>query len=436
MNNENNNLNNENNSDVSVDNFFDPQTEENESNIPLGQENNMGFSNDVPTSMTNDNLSPNTELNTSMQTGDTEVNNDFNSVASNNSGVNTEMNDVGMNAQQDVMPNNNGINTSFNVPNNFDVSDTNNSIDNLNSSNSDNTSDLQRSINVEQPNIKNDVSSSVPQADTNIDMNSSIPVNPTINMEQPTANPEPMNNLNNMSGQNQNVGTPSNITVVNKKSNKGLIIVLVVVIILAVASAIGAYFLIINKDSNTKNDFETNNNPTNTNPSGTSTADTTSDKTSSDTIENDGFIYTKKSGYNYEIESGVLYAYSNSSAFQFIVMPAKYENIVTQTNVIEDVMTESGVALSNKKESSYDGIKALSYEALYEGHNVLYFVYPINNTNYSMQVLAFNKANTINYDLITEAMKLTEDIKKSGSSTYSKKNSDLNVATINDNLFK
>lgn len=436
MNNENNNLNNENNSDVSVDNFFNPQTEENENNISLSQETNMGLSNDVSNSMTNDNLASNTELNTSMPSVDTEVNSDFGTAASNNSGVNTEMNDVGMNAQQDVMPNNTGFNTSVNMPNNIGVSDTNNSIDNLNNANSYTSPDLQRSINVEQPNIKNDVSSNVPQADTNIDMNSSIPVNPTINIEQPTANPEPMNNLNNMADQNQSVGTPSNITVVNKKSNKGLIIVLIVVIILAVASAIGAYFLILNKDSNTKNDFETNNNPTNTNPSGTSTADTTSDKTSSDTIENDGFIYTKKSGYNYEIESGVLYAYSNSSAFQFIVMPAKYENIVTQTNVIEDVMTESGVTLINKKESSYGGTKALSYEALYEGHNVLYFVYPINNTNYSMQVLAFNRANTISYDLITEAMKLTEDIKKSGSSTYSKKNSDLNVATINDNLFK
>ena len=280
-------------------------------------------------------------------------------------------------------------------------------------------------------NIKNDISASTPGTDTNIDMNGSTPVNATINVEQPSVNPEPMNN---MGMPDQNNVPPQNITIVNKKSNKGLIIVLVIVMILAIAAAIGTYFLVIKKDSKTNNEYE---NPTSgTTDTSTTTGTNTGTGTSTDekTIENDGLIYTKKSGYNYQVDDGLLYAYNNSSAFQFSAFPVSYDMLIGQLSELEEMLTSEGCTFTNKKETVYSGKKVTSYEVLYDGKNVLYFMYPLDD-EYSMVVIAYDNSNSIKYNLISEAISLTSDVKKSDSSTSFKNKDASAFSSISDNLF-
>lgn len=446
MNDENNNLNNENNNEVSVDNFFDPQEGETLNNTPLDQENSTGLSDNVSNSEVSDNLTSNTELNPPMpsmdigtQTSDEIVDNGIGDEVSNNTDIvsndnmndNTEMTGVDGNNQQDIMPNTNEVSTNFNGPSDFSFSDAdinaNNGVDDLN----DNPSDLQKSINVEQPNIKNDISSSTPGTETNIDMNGSTPVNATINVEQPSVNPEPMNNIG---VQDQNTVPPQNITIVNKKSNKGLIIVLIIVMILAIAAAIGTYFLVIKKNSKTNNEYE---NPTSgTTDTSTTTGTNTGTGTSTDekTIENDGLIYTKKSGYNYQVDDGLLYAYNNSSAFQISAFPVSYDTLIGQLGELEEMLTNEGCTFTNKKETVYSGKKVTSYEVLYDGKNALYFMYPLED-NYSMVVIAYDKSNSIKYNLVNEAINLTSDVKKSDASTSFKNNDASTFSSISDSLF-
>ena len=427
MNNENNNLNNENNNEVSVDNFFNPQEGETVNNNPLEQGINTSLNSDVASGVVNDNLTANAEVNSQIPVVDT--NTQMNDEIINNDSMNgsVEMPTTGMNDQQAEVPSTN----DFVVPNNFGVNDINNGIDTMNGANN-NPDDLQKSINVEQPNIKNDISASTSGTDTNIDMNGSTPVNATINVEQPSVNPEPMNN---MGVQDQNTVPPQNITIVNKKSNKGLIIVLIIVMILAIAAAIGTYFLVIKKDSKTNNEYE---NPTSgTTDTSTTTGTSTGTGTSTDekTIENDGLIYTKKSGYNYQIENGILYAYNDSSAFQFSALPVSYDMLIGQLGALEETLTSQGYTFVNKKETVYSGKKVTSYEVLYDGKNVLYFMYPLYD-EYSMVVIAYDKSNSIKYDLISEAIKLTSDVKKSDTATYAKSSDDVKFSDISGKLFE
>ena len=426
MNNENNNLNNENNNEVSVDNFFNPQEGETVNNNPLEQGINTPQNNDVASGGVNDNLTANAEVNSQIPVMDT--NTQMNDEIINNDSMSgsVEMANTGMNNQQAEIPSTN----DFVVPNNFGVNDINNGIDTMNGANN-NPDDLQKSINVEQPNIKNDISASTPGTDTNIDMNGSTPVNATINVEQPSVNPEPMNN---MGMPDQNNVPPQNITIVNKKSNKGLIIVLVIVMILAIAAAIGTYFLVIKKDSKTNNEYE---NPTSgTTDTSTTTGTNTGTGTSTDekTIENDGLIYTKKSGYNYQVDDGLLYAYNNSSAFQFSAFPVSYDMLIGQLSELEEMLTSEGCTFTNKKETVYSGKKVTSYEVLYDGKNVLYFMYPLDD-EYSMVVIAYDNSNSIKYNLISEAISLTSDVKKSDSSTSFKNKDASAFSSISDNLF-
>ena len=237
-----------------------------------------------------------------------------------------------------------------------------------------------------------------------------------------------VNTINpNMSMNNQTINNTA-----KKKSNKGLIIVFIIVIVIAIASAVVAYILITNSDSKTENDYESNNGTNNTT---TNTTSNTTSTESSNTIEQDGFIFNKKSGYEYDNNSGILYIYGSNSAFQVSIFPYSFDIVSSKSTEIEDLMASYGYTLSNKKTTSYDGKNVLSYEISYEGKNVLYVVYSAPDTNYSVQLLAVSNDNTFNYNLITESFNLINDIKQSGTTTYAKTEDNIPFSSIGDNLF-
>lgn len=66
---------------------------------------------------------------------------------------------------------------------------------------------------------------------------------------------------------------------------------------------------------------------------------------------------------------------------------------------------------------------------------MLYVVYAAPDANYSVQLVAVSKDNTFNYNLITESFNLTNDIKKSGTTTYAKTDSSITFSSIGDKLF-
>ena len=255
-----------------------------------------------------------------------------------------------------------------------------------------------------------------------------------INNTNSINNIQPQSQLNTINEVNRNMGVNSQPipNSVKKKSNKGLIIVFIIVIVIALASAVVTYFVILNKDSKTENDYETNSDITN-NTNNTTATTTSTDN--SNTIEQDGFVFNKKSGYEYDNDSGNLYIYGSNSAFQVSILPYTFDTIFNKSNEIEDSMDSYGYTFNNKKTTAYDGKNVLSYEISYEGNNVLYVVYAAPDANYSVQLVAVSKDNTFNYNLITESFNLTNDIKKSGTTTYAKTDSSITFSSIGDKLF-
>ena len=62
-------------------------------------------------------------------------------------------------------------------------------------------------------------------------------------------------------------------------------------------------------------------------------------------------------------------------------------------------------------------------------------MYPLYD-EYSMVVIAYDKSNSIKYDLISEAIKLTSDVKKSDTATYAKSSDDVKFSDISGKLFE
>ncbi len=407
MNNENNNMNNNLNNgidNIGVDSFFNPQINNDPNNTNIGMNNNLN--NSINSSVPNPNMSNNNQMNNSINTVFPNTN------MNDNSGVVTE----------GINPNNTGIDST--IANN----DINQSVNNNQMNNS-----IDTGINT----FNNQQNVNMPKIDFgNIDNNVSNNVSNSMNVTQPINNVESnTNNLNNQSVEPRlntiNSAPNNNInTNVPKKSNKSLVIVLIVSIVVAIASAVVAYLIVTNNKSKTENDYENNSNNVISNT--TDTTQTVSDNTN--TIENDGFIYTKKAGYEYEVDEGALYVYGSNSMFQFIVIPTSLDEVFNRTSELEQVMTNYGYTFTNKNTTAYDGKNVLTYEISNGDINALYIVYAAPDANYSVQVIAIDKNSTFNYNLVTEAMSLTNDLENSGNSTLDKTSNDFNVPKISDKL--
>jgi len=407
MNNENNNMNNNLNNEIDnigVDSFFNPQINNDPNNTNIGMNNNVN--NSINSSVPNPNMSNNNQMNNSINTVFPNTN------MNDNSGVVTE----------GINPNNTGIDST--IANN----DINQSVNNNQMNNSIdtgiNTFNNQQNVNmpkIDFGNIDNNVSNNVSNS-----MNATQPINNvesnTNNLNNQSVEPQ-LNTINNAPNNNINTNVP-------KKSNKSLVIVLIVSIVVALASAVVAYLIVTNNKSKTENDYENNSNNVISNT--TDTTQTVSDNTN--TIENDGFIYTKKAGYEYEVDEGALYVYGSNSMFQFIVIPTSLDEVFNRTSELEQVMTNYGYTFTNKNTTAYDGKNVLTYEISNGDINALYIVYAAPDANYSVQVIAIDKNSTFNYNLVTEAMSLTNDLENSGNSTLDKNSNDFNVPKISDKL--
>lgn len=445
MNNENNNLNNDINN-IGIDNFFDPNI--NNNSIDNNQSvNNVVPNNNIGINNTDNAQYVNDSVNTVLSNNDDSINNANIVTPSITNGVNsmdvtsqTEFINPSDNMFDNVNHSINSVNEPIqtNTPNSMVYNSIDTSMSNMMSSNFDNNN-----------NVNNEI----------INMSSNIPdTNSNLNSNMNNAMPNGMNNStfvnnsfvpnNNIDGVNSNNIQPqvNTINTINpnmsmksqplnntakKKSNRVLIIVLIIVIVLAIASAVFAYLFIINKDSKTENDYESTNGTNNT----TNTTVTTTSTDNSNTIEQDGFVFNKKTGYEYDNDYGILYIYGSNSAFQVSILPYKFETIFAKSTEIEETMTNYGYAFNNKKTTAYDGKNVLSYEVAYEDNNVLYVVYAAPDANYSIQLVAVSRDNTFNYNLITESFNLTNDIKKTGTTTYAKTDDNIIFSSIGDNLF-
>ena len=76
----------------------------------------------------------------------------------------------------------------------------------------------------------------------------------------------------------------------------------------------------------------------------------------------------------------------------------------------------------------------MSYEVTNDGVNALYIIFSAPDTNYSVMTYAVSKDNTFNYNLVTEAFNLTDDLKSNGTTSYAKSNDTLNVPSIGNKL--
>ena len=412
MNNENNNMNNNLNNgidNIGVDSFFNPQ---------IGNDTNSGISNSM---VNNTGTGINNGINSSIPNTDIDNHNQTNT-SINTVFPNTSISDNNVGVTEEVNFNNAGINKDAVNTNNYQtISNSSINSQTMNNTNAGiNTFNNQQNVNmpkIDFGNIDNNVSNS---------MNATQPIN---NVESNT------NNLNNQSVEpqlNTINSAPNNSinTNVPKKSNKSLVIVLIVSIVVALASAVVAYLIVTNNKSKTENDYENNSNNVISNT--TDTTQTVSDNTN--TIENDGFIYTKKAGYEYEVDEGALYVYGSNSMFQFIVIPTSLDEVFNRTSELEQVMTNYGYTFTNKNTTAYDGKNVLTYEISNGDINALYIVYAAPDANYSVQVIAIDKNSTFNYNLVTEAMSLTNDLENSGNSTLDKTSNDFNVPKISDKL--
>ena len=68
--------------------------------------------------------------------------------------------------------------------------------------------------------------------------------------------------------------------------------------------------------------------------------------------------------------------------------------------------------------------------------NVLYFIYTTTDSNYVFEVFGGSSSNTFDYNLINEAISLTNGAKKSGATTYAKSDSKIGQIKIGDSLSK
>ena len=124
----------------------------------------------------------------------------------------------------------------------------------------------------------------------------------------------------------------------------------------------------------------------------------------------------------------------STTGFEVITTRVSYSAALTQTAELEQMMDSYGYKYGNKKISTYNGINALSYEITYSGINMLYFICTTPDPSYSFEIIALNKSNTFDYNLINEAMDLTSDAKKSNASTYAKSDDKVGQIKINDSL--
>ena len=413
MNNENNNMNNSLNNEIDnigVDSFFNPQID-NDTNgiISNGTMNNS-----------------NTVMNSNVNNGIPSPN------ISNNNQMNNNVNTVFPNAN--IMTNNNGssepssdgINAFNNVPINSTISSINDNqnfnTQPMNTNSSINTFNTQQSVNMPKMDFNNTSNSTnFTQSSNNVESNANgIGIS---NLNNQMVHPQ-VNTANSIPNNNVNTNIPK------KKGNKALIIILIISIVVAIASAVVAYLIVTNNSSKTENDYENNSNNIISNTTNT----TQTDPDNTNTIENEGFIYTKKAGYEYEVDEGALYVYGSNSMFQFFVIPTSFDNVFNKTDEIEQVMTSYGYTFTNKNTTAYDGKNALTYEISNADINALYIVYAAPDANYSVQVIAIDKNSTFNYNLVTEAMSLTNDLKNSQNVTLDKSSDEFNVPKIGDKL--
>ena len=65
---------------------------------------------------------------------------------------------------------------------------------------------------------------------------------------------------------------------------------------------------------------------------------------------------------------------------------------------------------------------------------MLYIICTTSDPSYSFEIVALNKSNTFDYNLINEAMDLTSDAKNSNASTYAKSDAKIGQIKINDSI--
>ena len=337
---------------------------------------------------------------------------DFNPIANNNVGQTQQ-------ANENTVASTNSLGTV----NNTEVNPvTNDFISNVNNATVNQTGNNNSTISNVEPPVTNQV--------VQPGLGSEVIQKPTNELVQPV--PQNLNNqvLQNINNQPTNPGinnvtvqSQSNLRSTNQGNNKSLMIILIISVVVAIISVVVAVVVISKNNSTTVNDYEKSNGISQVN----------------DTVEYNGFVINKKSGYTYKVDEALksVFIYNDTTQFQLSFLPYSFNTLELQKEDLKTTLLYNGYSVSNMKTNEYSGKKVISFEVVDQNYKTLFFVYSLPVDNYSVAIYAENSSNTYDYNLINESIKLTNDITKSSGTFASEKSSDsISIPKVTSKVFE
>ena len=123
-----------------------------------------------------------------------------------------------------------------------------------------------------------------------------------------------------------------------------------------------------------------------------------------------------------------LVVYNTNTAITFDVDYLSFDEVVTRKDEIKASAEEAGFTATNFKNTTYNGVKILSYEIKMDGVSMLYYVAETSSQNNVFFGSAFNSSYTIDYSILNTVANVVKNTKQSGT-TFSKSKDEKNVKT-------